>query len=90
MVSQALAGTPSGCATPFRDIADSSAPSDIDKELDRLSAEGMALLMAGTETTAWSLSVITFYLLSQPGILSRLTRELKGAFSEDKNFLGLS
>ncbi|KAH8761602.1 benzoate 4-monooxygenase cytochrome P450 [Diaporthe sp. PMI_573] len=86
MVSQALAGTPGGCATPFKDIAESSALSDTDKELDRLSAEGMALLMAGTETTAWSLSVITFYLLSQPGILSRLAMELKGAFSEERKF----
>ncbi|KAH8752800.1 cytochrome P450 [Diaporthe sp. PMI_573] len=86
MVSQALAGTPNGYATPFKDIAESLALLDTDKELDRLSAEGMALLMAGTETTAWSLSVITFYLISQPGILSRLTRELKGAFSEEREF----
>ncbi|KAH8757997.1 cytochrome P450, partial [Diaporthe sp. PMI_573] len=31
-------------------------------------------------------SVIIFYLLSQPGILSRLTTELKGAFSEEREF----
>ncbi|KAL2281069.1 hypothetical protein FJTKL_12089 [Diaporthe vaccinii] len=84
MVSKALAGTPTGCATPFRDIAESPGLSESDKELDRLSAEAMAFLMAGTETTAWSLSLITFHLLSQPGILSRLIMELKAAVPEEQ------
>lgn len=34
------------------------------------------MLGAGTETTAWALSVITYFVLTNPDILARMTQEL--------------
>lgn len=38
------------------------------------------LMIAGTETTATMLSGLTFNLLTNPGAMSRLTKEIRGAF----------
>lgn len=38
------------------------------------------LMIAGTETTATMLSGLTFSLLTNPGAMSRLTKEIRGAF----------
>ena len=86
LVSKSLsAGISTDQKTIFQDILDSKSLPGSDKVLPRLSAEGMALLNAGTETTAWSLSVITFYVLSQPGVLSQLTAELEERFTGDRH-----
>ncbi|KAH9909477.1 cytochrome P450 [Xylariomycetidae sp. FL2044] len=61
----------------FTDILASSLP-DSEKTPDRLSGEGFSLTGAGTETTAWALSVITYYVLSQPTVLDKLVAELQG------------
>jgi cytochrome P450 len=59
----------------FHDILRSDlAPSE--KKLDRLCQEGQTFIAAGTETTAWCLTVITFYLLKDPKKLQRLRDEL--------------
>ncbi|GFF63200.1 cytochrome P450 [Aspergillus udagawae] len=47
-----------------------------EKSVSRLSEEAKIVVSAGTETTAWALSVITYYLLKQPHTLSRLRTEL--------------
>ncbi|KAH7325633.1 benzoate 4-monooxygenase cytochrome P450 [Stachybotrys elegans] len=60
----------------FAEIMDSDIP-DEDKSIYRLSGEGWSLVAAGAETTAASLTAITFYLLSQPEKLQRLREELK-------------
>ncbi|KAF2036389.1 putative cytochrome P450 [Setomelanomma holmii] len=60
----------------FTDILASSLP-EHEKTVDRLSGEGFSLTGAGTETTAWTLSVITFYVLSQPDVQRKLAVELK-------------
>jgi cytochrome P450 len=73
----------------FTDILDSDALPESEKSLSRLSAESMALLSAGTETTAWTLSVITFYMLSQPKILSRLAQDLNQTSPEQRTWLSL-
>ncbi|ORY65757.1 putative cytochrome P450 [Pseudomassariella vexata] len=55
----------------------------------RLSGEGFSITVAGTETTAWVLTVITFYVLSQPEIQARLTEELKGVNPSDLKWTSL-
>lgn len=55
-----------------------------EKELSRLAQEGQTIVGAGTETTAWTMSVITYYVLSNPQIKERLLHELKGAMSTGK------
>lgn len=62
--------------TVFHEILQSDLrPSE--KTLGRLWQEAQILLAAGTETTAWTLSVITFHLLSNPNQLQRLKSELE-------------
>jgi cytochrome P450 len=64
--------------TIFHDILKSDlAPHE--KTPDRLWQEGQTFVAAGTETTAWALTVITFYLLQSPEKLQRLRDELKEA-----------
>ncbi|KAH7327506.1 cytochrome P450 [Rhexocercosporidium sp. MPI-PUGE-AT-0058] len=64
--------------TIFHDILSSSLPA-FEKSPDRLYQEGQTFIAAGTETTAWCLTVITFYLFSNPQILIKLRGELKQA-----------
>jgi cytochrome P450 len=64
--------------TIFHDILLSKLP-PAEKKLDRIYQEGQTLVAAGTETTAWTLSVIMFYLLNDPAKLQRLTNELRKA-----------
>ncbi|KAH6693344.1 putative cytochrome P450 [Leptodontidium sp. MPI-SDFR-AT-0119] len=65
-------------ATIFHDVLSSNLP-DSEKSPDRLYQEGQTFIAAGTETTAWCLTVITFYLFSNPSIMSMLRAELKEA-----------
>ncbi|KAH8664069.1 cytochrome P450 [Xylariales sp. PMI_506] len=53
-----------------------------EKTDDRMSNEAVALMGAGTETTSWTLAVLTYHLLSQPDKLARLTAELNDAVSD--------
>ena len=64
--------------TIFHDILVSKLPA-AEKKLDRICQEGQTFVAAGTETTAWCLSVITFYLLRDPAKLQHLTSELNTA-----------
>jgi cytochrome P450 len=64
--------------TMFHDILESKLP-PAEKKLNRIYQEGQTFVAAGTETTAWSLSVIIFYLLKDPVRLERLTKELRKA-----------
>ncbi|KAG8169190.1 hypothetical protein KVR01_001939 [Diaporthe batatas] len=87
LVSKAPRSIASGSQqTLYTHIQDSNGLPESERSPSRLSAESMALLNAGTETTAWALSVITFYLLSQPEILHRLTRELNQTNPEQKTW----
>ncbi len=65
-------------STIFHDIMVSKLP-EREKKLDRLCQEGQTFVVAGTETTAWCLSVICFHLLKDPAKLQRLTKELTEA-----------
>ncbi|ERF72716.1 hypothetical protein EPUS_04769 [Endocarpon pusillum Z07020] len=51
-----------------------------EKTLIRLAQDGLVLVMAGTETTAITLSVATYHLLTKPHLLKRLQIELQSSF----------
>lgn len=62
--------------TILHELVESSLPEE-EKTAERMRAEGFILIAAGTETTARTLSVISFYLISQPAILQKVREELK-------------
>jgi cytochrome P450 len=68
-------------ATVFDSILDSDLP-DEEKETERLWQEAQVICIAGTETTAWALSVLTFYLLSNPEVMAKLRTELDSAIPD--------
>lgn len=51
-----------------------------DMSMQELYANADLLMIAGTETTATSLSGLTWHLLSEPRCLKTLTEEIRGAF----------
>lgn len=64
--------------TLFHELLQGDVPAT-EKSVNRLVQEAQIVVSAGTETTAWCLSVISFHLLSNPSILERLRKELKEA-----------
>ncbi|RAK87019.1 cytochrome P450 [Aspergillus costaricaensis CBS 115574] len=69
-------------STIFHDlIANPNLPVS-EKSVERLAQEAKIVVGAGTETTAWALSVITYFLLKQPDTLSRLRAELVSSISD--------
>ncbi|KAL7909376.1 cytochrome P450 [Trichoderma velutinum] len=62
--------------TIFASLFQSNLP-DEEKTVARFAGETAALFGGGTETTSWTLAVITYYLLTQPKILKKLTEELQ-------------
>ncbi|KAL4814455.1 cytochrome P450 [Aspergillus spinulosporus] len=62
----------------FAALLDAPLP-EAEKTDSRLGGEGFLMIAAGTETTAWTLTVITFHLLNQPDTLNRLRSELQDA-----------
>jgi cytochrome P450 len=62
--------------TIFQALLDSDLPPE-EKSADRLQDEGQTIVGAGSETTAKSLAVITFYLVDDKKKLARLREELK-------------
>lgn len=56
---------------------------------DEMVAQGQLLIVAGSETTATTLSGMLYYLLRNPSCLSRLTDEIRSSFAseEDINLL---
>ena len=64
--------------TIFDSILDSDLP-ESEKETERLWEEAQVACIAGTETTAWTLSVLTFYLLSNNDVMRKLRKELEDA-----------
>lgn len=67
--------------TIFDSILDSDLP-DHEKATERIWEEAQVICIAGTETTAWALSVLTFYLLSNPDVLRKLRTELEHAIPD--------
>lgn len=74
--------------TVYDGIFDSSLP-ESEKSIYRLSGEGSTVLGAGTETTAWTLTVITYFLLAQPETQARVASELRGMDPSNLSWLDL-
>jgi cytochrome P450 len=77
-VDDIIAGNKAGekaSGTIFQALLDSDLPPE-EKSADRLQDEGQTLVGAGSETTAKSLAVITFYLLEDRQKLQKLRAEL--------------
>ncbi|KAI0888399.1 cytochrome P450 [Annulohypoxylon maeteangense] len=55
------------------------------KEALVLGDEAAALLGAGTITASWTLSVITYVLLTKPEMLAKLTKELEDAIDDPRH-----
>jgi cytochrome P450 len=62
--------------TVFQTILDSDLP-EAEKTAERLKDEGQSLVGAGSETTAKTLSLVTFYLLRDKRMLRKLRQELQ-------------
>lgn len=69
--------------TVFGTILESDLVS-LDKEPQRLADEAAAVIGAGTETTSWAMSVITYHLLTKPEILTKLIHELQSVIKDPK------
>ncbi|KAI1393512.1 cytochrome P450 [Hypoxylon trugodes] len=65
----------------FAALADPKLPAE-ERTLGHLEDEGFVVLAAGTETTAYSLSVTLFYLLDNPTIFSKLYDEIKAVMPD--------
>lgn len=74
----------SSSTTIFDSILDSDLP-ESEKETERLWEEAQVACIAGTETTAWTLSVLIFYLLSNPNVMWKLRDELEDAIPNVSN-----
>jgi cytochrome P450 len=59
-----------------------------EKAPERLAFEAVAIIGAGTETTSWALTVMTYHLLDKPEILLRLTEELKEVVNDPTKLPG--
>jgi cytochrome P450 len=61
----------------FQNLLDNPDLPKEEKTVQRLADEGEILIAAGNETTAKTLSYMTFYILNTPGVLEKLREELK-------------
>jgi cytochrome P450 len=77
-----------GNPTLFHELLQNDVPAS-EKSVSRLVQEAQIVVSAGTETTAWCLSVITFHLLSNPAILQKLRTELEQAIPDPDNMVPL-
>ncbi|KAK1963382.1 trichodiene oxygenase [Colletotrichum sublineola] len=68
----------------FAELFESDLPPE-EKTTKRLTAEGAVTMIAGTETTSFTLTVITFYLLTKPHILEKLTQELRTVVTDPEH-----
>ncbi|KAJ4258176.1 hypothetical protein NW762_008320 [Fusarium torreyae] len=59
-------------------------------DLDHLREQAKILMLAGSETTATSLSSVTYYLLKNPDTLAKLQAEMRSTFSSEEEITGNS
>lgn len=76
-------------ATIFHEILQSKRPEQ-EKSKQCLFDEAQTIVSAGVETTAWTMSVAMFYLLSNLETMNKLKRELKDAWKDPSTPLDLA
>jgi cytochrome P450 len=74
--------------TIFHEILNSKLP-PTEKSTKRLCDDGIVMVIAGSLTTSWALSVATYYLLTQPATLRILKGELLQAMPEQTQRVSL-
>jgi len=67
--------------TIFHELLESNLPPH-EKSIDRLGDEAQLMIGAGLETTAWTLTTISFHLINNPSILHKLRSELEAAIPD--------
>ncbi|KAE9378827.1 putative cytochrome P450 [Stipitochalara longipes BDJ] len=72
--------------TIFHELLQSHIPAK-EKSVSRLVQEAQIVVSAGTETTSWCLSVVTFHLLDKPSILQNLREELVQAIPDPEDMV---
>ncbi|KAL8981688.1 MAG: hypothetical protein Q9205_003599 [Flavoplaca limonia] len=68
--------------TVFGALLESDLPPP-EKALQRMTEEGFSLFAAGTETVSWALTVITYHVLTQPALHSKLTAEVRQVINDE-------
>ncbi|KIW01741.1 uncharacterized protein PV09_06917 [Verruconis gallopava] len=74
---------PKGYYNVVDELLQSSLP-DSEKSFDRLWLEAEGLVSAGTETTAWNLSLCTFYIYNDRSIMRKMRAELLSEARDEK------
>ncbi|KAK5130696.1 hypothetical protein LTR08_001726 [Meristemomyces frigidus] len=74
----------------FYELRDSPILPPLEKTASRLQDEATLLVMAGTESTAKSLAIATFYLLSLPDVFEKLRSQVSAAKKQTNGALSLS
>lgn len=72
--------------TVFNDILSSNLPPH-ELRPARLNDEAVGLVGAGTETTAWSLTIGSFHIIDNPDVMQRLKAELVEAMPDPYQIL---
>jgi hypothetical protein len=67
--------------TVFHGIYQSTLPIE-EKSLNRLSQEGLVMIVAGSESTSRTLMLATYYLLTTPSAMENLKKELLEAMPD--------
>jgi cytochrome P450 len=75
--------------TIFHEILNSKLPPE-EKSSTRLWQDGQVTVIAGTLTTAWALSVMTYHFLTLPEVLKKLKAELATAIPDPSKSLPLA
>ncbi|KAI4256855.1 MAG: hypothetical protein L6R42_005990, partial [Xanthoria sp. 1 TBL-2021] len=70
---------PDGQRTIFHDLFTNDSLIPEERTPERLAAEGVGIVSAGSMTVAHTLSVISYHIIANPDILSRLRDELANA-----------
>lgn len=79
---QAKAEHEAGITRQRQTVLDVLLESDLpeqEKTAERITGEFVAILLAGTETTSWTLTVLIFYILANKKVFNKLTKELENA-----------
>lgn len=79
-------GKPSGQKTIFYDMFTSDGIRPEIKTIEHLVNEARVLVIAGTVTTSHILTVLTFYVVNNPNILTRLQEELATLTKEEQSW----
>ncbi|KAH8660697.1 oxoglutarate/iron-dependent oxygenase [Tricladium varicosporioides] len=74
-------GSEKAGTTIFHELLTGNLPNE-EKSVERLWQEGQIIVGAGTETTAWTISAIMYYVLAQPETFSKLSKELEAAIPD--------